>query len=210
MPRRIAAFRATRCRIGLLGGSFNPAHAGHRHLSLEAIRHLRLDGVWWLVSPQNPLKPHDGMASLAERLAGARRLARHPKLLVSDLETRLGTIYTADTLRRLTRLFPHVRFVWLMGADNLIQISRWERWHEIFKSVPVAVFARPSYCLKALASVAAHRFDRFRTSERRAVRLAGRNPPRWVFLHTRLHPASATRIRAAAARERTAPQGKRS
>jgi nicotinate-nucleotide adenylyltransferase len=171
---------------------------------MEAIRHLKLDGVWWLVSPQNPLKSEAGMAPLAERLAGARRLARHPKLLVGDLETRLGTVYTADTLRRLTRIFPHARFVWLMGADNLIQISRWERWHEIFKAVPVAVFARPSYCLKALASVAAHRFDRFRIPERRAGRLAGRNPPRWVFLHTRLHPASATRIRAAAARGRVA------
>ncbi len=154
--------------------------------------------MWWLVSPQNPLKSQDGMAPLAQRLARARDLARHPKLLVSDLETRLGTVYTADTLRRLTRIFPHVRFVWLMGADNLIQISRWERWHEIFRAVPVAVFARPSYCLKALASVAAHRFDRFRVLERGAGRLVGRNAPRWVFLHTRLHPASATRIRAAA------------
>ncbi len=167
---------------------------------MEAIRHLNLDGVWWLVSPQNPLKPQDGMASLARRLAEARRVAKHPKLMVTDLETRLGTVYTADTLRRLTRMFPHVRFVWLMGADNLIQISRWERWHEIFRSVPVAVFARPSYCLRALASMAAHRFDRFRVAERRAGRLVGRNPPRWVFLHTRLHPASATHIRAAAAR----------
>ncbi|MBI3514287.1 MAG: nicotinate-nucleotide adenylyltransferase [Proteobacteria bacterium] len=199
LPRRIAAFRTTRCRIGLLGGSFNPAHDGHRHLSMEAIRHLKLDGVWWLVSPQNPLKPAAGMAPLAQRLAGARAIARHPKLMVTDLETRLGTVYTADTLRRLTRMFPHARFVWLMGADNLVQISRWERWHDIFEAAPVAVFARPTYCLQALASVAAHRFDRFRVPERSAGRLFGRNPPRWVFLHTRLHPASATRIRAAAA-----------
>jgi nicotinate-nucleotide adenylyltransferase len=166
---------------------------------MEAIRHLRLDGVWWLVSPQNPLKPQDGMAPLAQRLAGARRMARHPKLLVTNLESQFGTVYTADTVRRLTRLFPHVRFVWLMGADNLIQISRWERWHRIFESVPIAVFARPSYCLRALASVARHRFARFRIAERRARHLADLNAPRWVFFHTRLHPASATRIRAAAA-----------
>jgi nicotinate-nucleotide adenylyltransferase len=209
LPRRVAAFRATRCRIGLLGGSFNPAHGGHRHLSMEAIRHLGLDGVWWLVSPQNPLKKTDGMAPLAKRMASARRTARHPKLMVTDLETRLGTVYTADTLRRLTRLFPHVRFVWLMGADNLIQISRWERWNEIFKAVPIAVFARPSYCLRALASVAAHRFDRFRIKERRGAQLADLNAPRWVFLHTRLHPASATRIRAAAALGQTIPHHER-
>jgi len=195
----MAAFRGTHCRIGLLGGSFNPAHAGHRHLSVEAIRHLKLDAVWWLVSPQNPLKSGDGMAPQRERLARARRVARHPKLLVTDIETRLGTVYTADTVRRLARLFPHVRFVWLMGADNLIQISRWERWHQIFESVPIAVFARPSYCLRALASVARHRFARFRIAERRARRLAGLRAPRWVFMHTRLHPASATRIRAAVA-----------
>jgi nicotinate-nucleotide adenylyltransferase len=176
---------------------------------MEAIRHLGLDGVWWLVSPQNPLKKTDGMAPLAERMASARRTARHPKLMVTDLETRLGTVYTADTLRKLTRLFPHVRFVWLMGADNLVQISRWERWNEIFKAVPIAVFARPSYCLRALASVAAHRFDRFRIKERRAAQLADTNAPRWVFLHTRLHPASATRIRAAAALGQTVPHHER-
>jgi nicotinate-nucleotide adenylyltransferase len=166
---------------------------------MEAIRHLKLDGVWWLVSPQNPLKAQDGMAPLAQRMASARRVARHPKLLVTNLETQLNTVYTADTVRRLTRLFPHVRFVWLMGADNLTQISRWERWHRIFESVPIAVFARPSYCLQALASVARHRFARFRIAERRARQLADMNAPRWVFFHTRLHPASATRIRAAAA-----------
>jgi nicotinate-nucleotide adenylyltransferase len=168
-------------------------------LSLEAIRHLKLDGVWWLVSPQNPLKSEAGMAAQSARMATARRVARHPKLLVTDLESRLGTVYTADTVRRLTRMFPHVRFVWLMGADNLIQISRWERWHRIFETVPIAVFARPSYCLRALASLARHRFARFRIAERRARHLADLNAPRWVFLHTRLHPASATRIRAARA-----------
>jgi nicotinate-nucleotide adenylyltransferase len=169
---------------------------------MEAIRHLKLDGVWWLVSPQNPLKSGDGMAPLAERIASARRMARHPKLFVTDLESRLRTVYTADTIRRLTRLFPQVRFVWLMGADNLIQISRWERWHHIFKNVPIAVFARPSYCLPALASQATHRFARFRITERRARHLADMHAPRWVFLHTRLHPASASGIRAALARSR--------
>lgn len=206
----MASFRSTHCRIGLLGGSFNPAHEGHRHLSMEAMRHLRLDGVWWLVSPQNPLKSANDMAPLAERMAGARRIAKHPKLFVTDIETRLNTVYTADTLRRLTRLFPRVRFVWLMGADNLSQISHWEKWHEIFHRVPIAVFARPSYSLKALASVAAHRFDRFRIAERRAGHLADLNAPRWVFFHTRLHPASATRIRAAAALRRAVERQGRS
>jgi nicotinate-nucleotide adenylyltransferase len=184
-------------RIGLLGGSFNPAHGGHRHISLAALRRLGLDAVWWLVSPQNPLKPAAGMAPLAERLAGARALARHPRIRVAALETLLGTRYTADTLTALKRRFPGVRFVWLMGADNLIQVSDWENWTQIFHAVPVAVLARPTYSLRASSAKAAQRFRRGRLSEQGAAGLADREPPAWAFLHIRLSALSATQIRAA-------------
>lgn len=187
-------------RIGLLGGSFNPAHEGHRHVSLEALRRLELDAVWWLVSPQNPLKPQRGMAPFAERLAGARALARQPRIRVTGLEALLGTRYTADTLTALTRRFRGVRFVWLMGADNLIQVSRWEAWTQIFHAVPVAVLARPTYSLRASSAKAAQRFRRHRLSETRAAGLADRTPPAWAFLHIRLSALSATQIRASRAR----------
>ncbi len=183
--------------IGLLGGSFNPAHGGHRHLSLEALRRLGLDQVWWLVSPQNPLKSANGMAPLARRLDQARQVARHPRIRVTALEVRLGTVFTAETLTAMSRSFRQVRFVWLMGADNLQQIHRWAAWTRIFRTMPVAVFARPSYCLGALAGRAAHRFARARLPEAQARTLADGAAPRWVFLHIPLNPVSATGIRAA-------------
>lgn len=182
-------------RVGLLGGSFNPAHAGHRHISLQALYRLGLDEVWWLVSPQNPLKPVAGMAPQADRVKGALRVADHPAIRVTDIETRLGTRYTADTLTVLTRRFGNTRFVWLMGADNLQQIARWDRWTNIFRTVPVAVFDRSPYSYKAQASKAARRFAWARLSGRKAFGLADRQTPAWVFLHTRRHPASATAIR---------------
>ena len=183
-------------KIGLLGGSFNPAHAGHRHISLYSLKALGLDQVWWLVSPQNPLKPTAGMAALTERISEARRVANHPRILVTDLECRLGTCYTADTLARIRCRFPRTRFIWLMGADNLRQIPRWRHWERIFATVPVAVLARPTYSLRALGGKAAQRFRRCRVKERRARRLACMKPPAWVFLRNPLHPASATEIRA--------------
>jgi nicotinate-nucleotide adenylyltransferase len=192
-----------RRRVGLLGGSFNPAHGGHLHISREALKRLDLDEVWWLVSPQNPLKPRAGMAGLAERMAGARALARHPRIRVSDLERRLGTTYTADTLAALTRRFPRLRFVWLMGADNLLQISRWERWQNIFRLVPIAVFARPSYSLRGLSGPAARRYARRRVPLQHARQLADTDPPAWVFLPVRLDARSATDIRS----RRGAPAG---
>ncbi len=182
-------------RVGLLGGSFNPAHAGHRHISLQALDRLGLDEVWWLVSPQNPLKPVAGMAPLAERVEGARWVSDHPNIRVTDIETRLGTRYTADTLAALVRRFSQTRFVWLMGADNLQQIAKWDRWTSIFESVPVAVFDRSPYSYKAQASKAARRFAWARRSGRKAFGLAHCPAPAWVFLHTRRHPASATAIR---------------
>ncbi len=193
-------------RVGLLGGSFNPAHSGHRHLSELALKLLKLDEVWWLVSPQNPLKPVAGMASLKDRLAGARRAALHPRLRASAIEVQLGTRYTADTLRALARRFPRTHFVWLMGADNLVQIARWEAWSSIFHIMPVAVFARPAYSLRALAGQAAHKFWRYRLDPRRAGQLVDATPPAWAFFHTRLDAASATSIRRAnrAARSRSA------
>lgn len=202
-PARLAAELGGRLpppgrRVGLLGGSFNPAHAGHLHISREALSRLRLDEVWWLVSPQNPLKPENGMAPLAERLASARAAARgERRITVTALEELLGTRYTADTLAVLTRRFPAVRFVWLMGADNLIQISRWEAWTRIFHSLPVAVLARPAYSIRASSAKAAQRFRLQRLPERRAGGLAMETPPAWAFLHIRLSALSATQIREA-------------
>lgn len=186
-----------RLRVGLLGGSFNPAHAGHRHVAETALRLLGLDQVWLLVSPQNPLKSAAGMAAPAGRLASAQAvLGRHPRLAATDLEARLGTRYTADTLARLRRRFPRVHFVWLMGADNLVQVSRWSRWRRIFATVPVAILDRAPYSWTALAAPAARVMAGHRLKSTRARALATRPPPAWVFLHTRLHPASATAIRA--------------
>jgi len=184
-----------RC-IGLLGGSFNPAHRGHLEISRAALERLGLDQVWWLVSPQNPLKPERGMAPLAQRLTGARRLARGPRLRAGALESALGTVYSADTVTALARCFPRCHFVWLMGADNLVQISAWKDWETIFRTLPVAVFDRPSYSLRALAAPAARRFAGQRLPEAAARGLAGRTPPVWVFIHQRPNPQSSTRIRA--------------
>lgn len=166
------------------------------HISLLALKHLQLDEVWWMVSPQNPLKEREGMAPFAERLAEARRLARHPDIRVTDIEKRLGTQYTYDTLSALKECFPRVNFVWIMGADNLAQISRWQKWTRIFNLVPIAVFDRAPYSYDALASKAARAFARFRLQPRQARGLADIRPPAWIFFHTRLHPGSATSIRA--------------
>jgi len=185
-----------RLKIGLLGGSYNPAHEGHRHISLLALKQLRLDQVWWLVSPQNPLKASDEMAPLSQRMAGARAMARHPRILVSDLENRLGTRYTADTLARLRRRYPGHGFVWLMGADNLVQLPRWRRWQEIVETTPMAIFNRPGQGHRALAGPAAGRYARYRVARPAELPLA--TAPAWCFLFSRLHPASSTAIRAKA------------
>jgi nicotinate-nucleotide adenylyltransferase len=183
-------------RIGLLGGSFNPAHAGHREISATALRRLDLDAVWWLVAPQNPLKAKAGTEPLRRRLAAAEAVAHHPRIVVSALEETLGTTFTADTIAALVRRFPRVRFVWLMGADNLLQIPHWHRWPDIFAAVAVAVFDRPTYALRALAAPAARRFARYRIAEETAGSLAEWEPPAWVFIRQRLNAQSSTRIRA--------------
>jgi nicotinate-nucleotide adenylyltransferase len=156
---------------------------------------LALDEIWWLVSPQNPLKPVRGMAPFAERLEAARRVADHPRIKLTDLEARLGSRFTAHTLTALRTRFPRTRFVWLMGADNLRQIPQWESWTRIFALAPIAVFARPAYSLGALRGLAAQRFARRRVGPSRARRLAEMTPPAWVFFATRLDPLSGTALR---------------
>ena len=184
-------------RIGLLGGSFNPAHGGHLHISLLALQRLDLDEVWWLVSPQNPLKSVRGMAPFAKRLAGAAALAKgHQRIKVSAIEAALGTVFTADTIQALRRRFPHTHFVWLMGGDNLTQLPRWQHWEEIVEAVPIAVFDRPQTALKALAGKAAKRYAKARVAAQATRRLPGMQPPAWVFIHAKLDPSSATAIRA--------------
>jgi nicotinate-nucleotide adenylyltransferase len=188
--------RLTDRRIGLLGGSFNPAHAGHVHVSQEALRLLDLDEVWWLVSPQNPLKAADGMAGLAERMASARAItAAHPRIRITDLERALGTRYTIDTVRALRRHHPRARFVWLMGADNLRQLPRWKDWPALVESIPIAVIDRPGFAPAALSGAPAHRYAGARLPPAAARSLADRAAPAWTFLYTRLNPLSATALR---------------
>ena len=176
-------------RIGLLGGSFNPAHEGHLYVGEVARKRLGLDYVWWLVAPQNPLKPAAGMAPFKERLAAARALAgRRPRLIVSDLERVLGSRYTIDTLRALTIRFPEVCFIWLMGSDNLEQFHRWRRWEEIVALVPVVVVERSGSLLAPLRARAMERFARYR-------RPALGRPPAIIVVDGRRNEASATAIR---------------
>ncbi len=184
-------------RIGLFGGSFNPAHEGHRHASLVALKRLALHRIWWLVSPQNPLKPERGTAPLDVRLAHAREVARHPQIVVTDIERTLGTRYTIDTIRALKRRYPRVRFVWIMGGDNFAELRRWKRWQAIMAAVPIAVIARPGYGFAALASPAAQRYAKARHGEHRAVTLARSRPPAWLYQHAPLNPLSSTELRAA-------------
>jgi nicotinate-nucleotide adenylyltransferase len=183
-------------RVGLFGGSFNPAHEGHAHVAETARRRLGLDRVIWLVSPQNPLKASDETAALAARLASARRYARGPGMVVSDAETRLGSQYTIDIVRTLKARFPGVHFVWIMGADSLASFHRWRGWVQIMREVPVAVVSRPWIAMRSRFSPAARRFARFRVPSAQAASLPGRQPPAWVFLRAPLHFHSSTALRA--------------
>ncbi|CAN7470717.1 nicotinate-nucleotide adenylyltransferase [Phenylobacterium sp. LjRoot225] len=183
-------------RVGLFGGSFNPAHEGHAHVAETARERLDLDRVIWLVSPQNPLKTSAETASLAERIAGARRLARGRDMIVSDAETRLGSQYTIDIVRALKARFPGVHFVWIMGADSLASFHRWRGWTEILREVPVAVVSRPWISLKSRFSPAARRFAGSRRPAVRAASLPGSTPPAWVFLTGPLNFQSSTVLRA--------------
>ncbi len=180
----------------MLGGSFNPAHHGHRHVAQLALRRLRLDQVWLLVSPGNPLKPVHGMAPFAERLTSARRVADGRRIVATGIEAALQTRYTVDTLRELRRRFPRARFVWLMGADNLHQIPRWRGWLSIVRAMPFAVLPRPGYNHRALAGRAANRLRSARQPAHRAKLLARMPAPAWSFLPVPQHAASASAIRA--------------
>ena len=181
--------------VGLLGGSFDPAHAGHVHITREALKRFGLDRVWWLVSPGNPLKTR-GPAPLAERMATARATMRHPRVAVTDIEAHLGTRVTADTLAALRRLYPGVRFVWLMGADNLAQLHLWRDWRFIMENVPVGVLARPGERISARTSPAAQIYRRFRIPARASHLLALAEPPAWCFVNVPMRPDSSTAIRA--------------
>ncbi len=184
-------------RIGLLGGSFNPAHEGHLHISLLALKNMRLNAVWWLVSPQNPLKSDKGMACFKDRFNGALEITRNaPNIIVSDLEQQLGSRYTANTLHRLTTLFPKTRFVWMMGADNLIQIPRWQHWQEIFELCDVAVYRRPPYAVGVLRGKAAQRFQPHRIPATQAKHISTGTKKKWILFSNRLNAESATQIRA--------------
>lgn len=182
-------------RVGLFGGSFDPPHAGHVHVTRWALKAFGLDRVWWLVSPGNPLKS-DAPADLARRLAAARAIMQHPRVTVTDLEARLGTRYTAATLAALRRHYPGVRFVWVMGADNLTGFHRWDRWAEILEAVPIGVLARPGQQLKAGLSPTARRFARWRLPPAAARRLAFERPPAWTLLSGPMLDVSSTRLRA--------------
>jgi nicotinate-nucleotide adenylyltransferase len=195
VPDRSPPRPAPRLRIGLLGGSFNPAHAGHLAISLEALKRLGLDRVWWLVSPQNPLKPTGETADLEQRLAAARAMAdRHPRIVVTDLERRLGTSYTVDTLAWLTKRCG-ARFVWLIGADNMAQLPLWRGWRRLVRMVPIAVFDREPYSYIALAGRMASAYADRRLEETSAAVLAESAPPAWVYLRLRRHQVSSTAIR---------------
>lgn len=182
-------------RIGLLGGSFNPPHAAHRAISLFVMRRLRLDRVWWLVTPGNPLKDVRALPALDRRLAAARRVADHPRIDVSDIETVIGTRYTADTISFLRQRCPDVRFAWIMGADNLMQFHRWKDWRGIAEQVPLAVVDRPLDSFRALASPAAQALSQYRLRESDSTSLLDQPLPAWVFLSGMKSGLSSTGLR---------------
>ncbi|MET0257750.1 MAG: nicotinate-nucleotide adenylyltransferase [Methylobacterium sp.] len=182
-------------RIGLYGGSFNPAHAGHRHVSRMALKRLALDRVWWLVTPGNPLKDHTELAPLTERLGTAERVAEDPRIAVTGFEAAIGARYTVETLRWLRLRRPSLRFVWIMGADSLVSFHRWERFRAIASLMPIAVIDRPGHTLAAPNAPGARALARWRIDETDAVLLADRPPPAWVFLHGPRSSLSSTALR---------------
>jgi nicotinate-nucleotide adenylyltransferase len=181
--------------IGLLGGSFDPAHAGHVHITREALKRFGLDHVWWLISPGNPLKAR-GPAPLADRMARAKAVMLHPRVTVTDIEARLGTQATADTLAALQAIYPGVRFVWLMGADNLAQLHLWQDWRAIMQSVPVGVLARPGERISARMSKAAQIYRQFRIDGTASHTLARAAAPAWCFVNMPMVDLSSSAIRA--------------
>ena len=180
-------------RIGLLGGSFNPAHAGHLHVARQALRALRLDQVWLLVSPGNPLKPATGMAPFAQRLASAQAIADGVQVIATGIEAEIGQRYTARTLRRLARLFPRACFVWIIGADNLWQLPRWQRWRAMAARTPLAVLPRPGWTRPALRGAAASQLRRHRKPPGALLAAPRRRTHAgWALVPAREHPTSRT------------------
>ncbi|MGH6842501.1 MAG: nicotinate-nucleotide adenylyltransferase [Methylocella sp.] len=190
-------------RIGLLGGSFNPPHDGHREASLLALRRLNLHCIWWLVSPANPLKDARVLVPQAERLEAARKVSRHPRIDITAFEAAIGATYTYQTISYLKRRCPGVHFVWLMGADNFRLFDRWQRWREIAALVPIAVIDRPGSTLTALHGRAAEALARYRRDETDGARLAMASPPAFIFLHGPRSPMSSTALRGEPHYERT-------
>jgi nicotinate-nucleotide adenylyltransferase len=179
---QVIPFHTKGMRVGLLGGSFNPPHAAHRAISLFALKRLKLDRVWWLLTPGNPLKDNDRLHGLSERAEAALKVAADPRIDVSCLEAVIGTRYTVDTIMHLRRRVSGVHFVWIMGADNLAQFHRWQNWRRIAAEVPIAVIDRPPQSFRALAAPAAQALARYRLPENQAARLAEQPAPAWVFL----------------------------
>lgn len=182
-------------KVGLLGGSFNPAHEGHRLVSLMALRQMQLDQIWWLVSPQNPLKSTRDMAPLDVRMRGAKQWAAHPRIIVTDIETHMGTRFTVDTVVALQHRYAQVHFVWLMGADNMIQLPRWAKWRELVETIPMAIYPRPGFNLKARLSPAATTYRSSWLDPSDASLLPRLKAPAFCFLEGPQNPISATQLR---------------
>jgi nicotinate-nucleotide adenylyltransferase len=182
-------------RIGLFGGSFNPAHRGHLMVTLFALKRLRLDWIWWLLSPQNPLKDPSQTDDYGDRLRQARRIARHPRFIVTDLERQIGSPNTSETLRRIAPVLARGRFVWIMGADSFADLHHWHDWTDIAETLPLAFLARPGYSIRALSSPAAQRYRARRIATEAASLLARKRAARWVFVPMPLRPESSTAIR---------------
>lgn len=182
-------------RIGILGGSFDPAHEGHALITREALRRFGLDRVWWMLSPHNPLK-ENGPAPMAQRIAQARNVMSDPNVVITDIEARLGTRFTADTLAQLQARYPGVHFVWLMGADNLVQFDRWDHWRDIMARVPVGVLARPGWRMAGRYARSARIFARDELPADRARQLASLPAPAWSFVNIPMSSLSSSEIRA--------------
>ena len=195
-PRLVLPPHAPGMRIGLFGGTFDPPHAAHLGASLLAMKRLRLDRIWWLVTPGNPLKDTRGLQPLEHRIKAARKLTRHPRIDITGLEAVINTRYTYDTIEFLVRRCPGVRFVWVMGADNLRSFYRWQKWRQIANLVPLAVVDRMGSSLYASSGRAGQALAQYRLPEDMATRLADQDPPAWIYLHGLKSPLSSTALRA--------------
>ena len=182
-------------KIGLLGGSFNPAHNGHLEISLAALDILELDEIWWLVSPRNPLKSTTTNKNFIDRYSSAQNQANDPRIKVSDIENKFGTIYTVDTLEKIKINMKNDHFIWLMGADNLVQFHEWKDWKKIANTVPFAIFNRPSYSREPIESVAAKALKSAQVPIEQANTLYSLTPPAWIFCEVTYNPLSSTEIR---------------